>query len=108
MVKPLPGLQAGTPDPKSGVYLLYGKEEFLKKEFIQNLRRDLFPSNQTSEMGFEQFEAPEHSPGLLIDFLQNASFFTNRKMAVYNGIEALEAEDRERLLEFVNNLSPSS
>ncbi len=101
MVKSAPGL-------KGGVYLLYGKEEFLKKEFIQKLRREQFSSQQNPEMGFEQFEASEQSLGAVIDFLQNASFFASQKLAVLHGVDELEAEDRQRLLVFIENLPSSS
>ena len=83
------------PDLKGGAYLLYGKEEFLKNEFIQKLRRDLFPSPQDSEMGFRQFEVPEEPLSALFDFLENPSFFVSQKLAVLYGLDELEAEDRE-------------
>lgn len=97
-----------SPSPKGGVYLLYGKEEFLKKEFIQKLRRDLFPLPQDSEMGFRQFEVPEEPLSALFDFLENPSFFVSQKLAVLYGLDELEAEDREKLFKLSQNLSPSS
>jgi DNA polymerase-3 subunit delta len=107
-VKPLPVRPAGAPDPQGGVFLLYGREEFLKREFIEKLRRDLFPSALPSEMGFEQFELPAHSLDAVINFFQNASFFASRQMAVVRGIDVLEAEDRQRLQDFVGHFPASS
>ena len=94
--------------PKECVYLLYGKEEFLKKEFIQKLRREIFPSGQSSTMGYEQFEAPERSVDALIDFLRNASFFASQKLAVFYGLDGLEAEDRQKLMNLIENFPVSS
>lgn len=96
------------PELKGGVYLLYGKEEFLKKEFIQKLRLEQTASESALETGFEQFEIPENSLGAAIDFLQNASFFAARKLAVIQGIDELEADDRQRLLGFIENLTSTS
>lgn len=95
-------------DPKECVYLLYGKEEFLKREFIQKLRREIFPSSQSSTMGFEQYEAPEHSVDAPIDFLRNASFFASQKLAVFYGLDELEAEDRQKLTDLIENFPVSS
>ena len=90
-------VSSAAPVPK-GVYLLYGKEGFLKKEFIQGLRSEFFASESNSGMGFEQFNVSDQPLSALVDFLQNASFFASRKMAVLWGIDELEAEDRQKLL----------
>lgn len=95
-------------DPKGGVYLLYGKEDFLKREFIRKLRQDFFPAEQNTPMGFEEFTAPEHSLAKLNNFLCNASFFAARKMAVFYGIDELDAEDRQKLFRLSEEVSDSS
>ena len=95
-------------NPKGGAYLLYGKEALLKREFIQKLRDDLFPKSQDLELGFRRFEAPEDSVGALIDFIGSPSFFSTKKLAVFSGIDHLESEDKERLLDYANHLPPGA
>ena len=90
------------PEPKGGAYLLYGKEGFLKREFVQKLRADLFPKKQNLDMGFRRFEAPADSLGAVIDFLGSPSFFSTKKLAVFSGIESLDSEDKERLLDYTS------
>ena len=97
-----------SPDSKGGIYLLYGKEEFLKREFIQKLRQEYFSSGQHSEMGFQKFEALNHPLAALADFLSNDSFFVSQKMAVLFGLEDLDAEDRQKLIRFIENPPASS
>ena len=92
----------------SGAYLLYGKEAFLKREFIEKLRADLFPKNQDLELGFRRFEAPGDSLGALIDFVGSPSFFCTKKLAVFSGIDDLESEDKERLLDYTAHVLPGA
>jgi len=94
--------------PKGGAYLLYGKEAFLKREFVQKLRADFFPKKQDLELGFKRFEAPADSLGALIDFVGSPSFFSTKKLAVFSGIDNLESDDKERLLDYSNRVPPDA
>ncbi|OIO36477.1 MAG: DNA polymerase III subunit delta [Candidatus Omnitrophica bacterium CG1_02_46_14] len=97
-----------SPDPKGGAYLLYGKEGFLKREFIQNLRSEIFAKLKNSTMGFKQFEAPKDPLSAVIDFIGLQSFFDTQKLAVITGIDALEIEDKEKLLDYTQHLPKDS
>ncbi len=92
------------PDSKGGAYLLYGREEFLKREFIQQLRASLFTNPQDLDMGFRRFEAPDDSAHALIDFAGSVSFFSTRKLAVFWGIDELEEQDKELLLNYAKQV----
>ncbi len=96
------------PNPKGGTYLLYGKEAFLKREFIQNLRAELFQNSQDREMGFRQFEIPKDSLSSVFDFTGSPSFFSSKRMAVLSGIDSLEEEDKERLLAYAGQMPPGA
>lgn len=92
------------PVVRSGAHLLYGKEEFLKREFIQKIHADLFQKSPAVETGFHQFTAPDDSLNALIEFLRSQSFFSTKKLAVFSGIDELEADDKERLLDLLGHL----
>jgi DNA polymerase-3 subunit delta len=79
------------------IYLLIGKEIFLKKEFIQNLRKSLFPSSSDASFNYQEFETEKDSLGALIDFLQTAPFLAEKRMAVWWGIDEISDEQKEKL-----------
>ena len=93
---------------KKALYLLVGKEEFLKKEFIQNLRKSLFPQGQSGEINFQEFHAGIDPLGAALDFARTAPFLGDKRLAVLWGIDDLAAEEKESLLAYTANPAPAS
>lgn len=91
-----------------GIHLLVGKEEFLKKEFIQNLRKSQFPSNQPDLINFQEFHVGADPLSAALDFVRTAPFLGDKRLAVLWGIDDLTAEDRESLLAYTANPLPTS
>ena len=90
------------------VYLLIGKEAFLKREFIQDLRRDLFPKETGPSINFQSFDASRDSLSALFEFVQTVPFLGDKKLAVLWGLEAVEEEDRTRLVSQLKNFPLAS
>ena len=69
-------------DIKSGtfapVYLLYGEEAYLKKQYEEKLKRALIPEDDT--MNFSQFEGKDIRPGEIIDLAETMPFFAERRL----------------------------
>ena len=79
------------------IYLLIGKENTLKKEFIRDLRNRLFPSPSGAELNFQEFSVENHSIGEVMDFVTMAPFLSEKRMAVYWGIDELEDDQKKSL-----------
>ncbi len=92
---------------KSALYLLLGKEEFLKQEFIQNLRNSLFPKASGLDLNYQEFHAGTQPLHLLLDFLQTAPFLSDKRLAILREVDELEDEERKTLLLFVERFPTS-
>ena len=79
------------------LYLLVGKERFLKQEFLQNLRTQFFPKGPDSGNTMD-FHPEEHSLGEVFDFLRTAPFLAEKRMAVLHGVETLPETEKENFL----------
>jgi DNA polymerase-3 subunit delta len=89
----------------SGVYLLVGKEDFLKDEFLFGLRVSLFPAVSDASLNYQEFHAKSSPLSEPFDFIRTVSFLGGRRLAVLRGIDVLVAEDKSRLLSFVEKFS---
>ncbi len=88
------------PEPAKGaLYLLTGKESFLKKEFIQNLRTD--------GVSCREFHSENDSLNEFLDFAGTSSFFESKKVAVLWSVGDLPKADRGRLASFINAIPAS-
>jgi len=87
--------------------LLIGKERFLKEEAIAQARGRLFQGASEAELNFQSFDAERDRVSALLDFLGTAPFLAEKRLGVLWGVDALEDEDRERLLAGLDRL-PSS
>ena len=79
------------------LYLLVGKERFLKQEFIRCLRLKFFPKG-SDPANFQEFRSGENSPGELLDFLRTAPFLAEKRMAVLQEVEALSQGEKNIFL----------
>lgn len=80
------------------LYLLVGKDRYLKREFIERLRTKFFPKSADLASNFQELPAGERPLGETFDFLRTAPFLAERRMAVLWQVEALDDEDREGFL----------
>ena len=87
-------LSTGNPS----LYLLIGKDGFLKKEFLDDLRRRLFPDGMEAGLNAQEFHAGEDPLSAVFDFLGTAPFAADKRLGVLWGIDGLEKEDQTRLL----------
>lgn len=90
------------------LYLLVGKEDFLKKEFIRKLKTSVFPNPSGSDLNFQEFDARSDASGAFKDFLQTAPFLSDKRLGVLSGIDELSGEAREALLSFVASFPPTA
>lgn len=87
------------PEKDRGLYLLVGKEDFLKKEFVRELRASLFPKGGADLNGTE-FRAGEKPLSFLFEFLQTAPFLSEKRLAVVSGVDDFEDEEWEAMVRF--------
>lgn len=90
------------------LYLLVGKEEFLKKEFIQNLKNSFFKNPSELSLNFQAFDPESGSFAAFRDFLQTAPFLSERRLAILSGIDDLEDDEKESLISFIGSFPPSA
>ena len=90
------------------LYLLIGKERFLKKEFIDELRGRSFPAGADAGLNSQEFYAEEYSPSDVFDFLNTTPFAAEHRLAVVWGVDALNKEQKEIFAEALDKLSPSA
>ena len=93
-----------SPGLKINAYLLYGKEEFLKREFIQKVRTEQGILSQSSSDSFREFNAGEDSVKTVVQFLQLNTFFDSKKIAVLWALDELLADEKEELSDFLPQL----
>ena len=91
-----------------GLYLLYGKEEFLKNEFIQTQKTRLFPKNENTDFNFEEFDLSESPLSKALDFVKTAPFLSEKRLAVIRGLEELDADEKKSFVATVKNLPSTS
>ncbi len=89
------------------LYLLVGKEEFLKKEFIRNLKNSLFKNASEQDLNFREFDAASGGLAGFKEFLQTQPFLSEKRLAVLSELENLEEGAEQGLLSFLGSF-PSS
>lgn len=82
-----------TPSPR--FYLLYGREDFLKKEFVQHLRARLFQSADRANV--QEFVAGQCPLSEVLDFLRSVPFLSECRLAVLWSLEALNEDEKTAL-----------
>ena len=88
-------------------YLLFGRETFLKREFIRALRDKLFPKD--SGFGdFQEFTAKKDPLNSVLDFILTAPFLSEKRLAVLWNVDDLPKDDQVMLLSFLDKKIPSA
>lgn len=91
-----------------GFYLLYGKEEFLKNEFITTQKSRLFPKNENTDFNFEEFDLADAPLAKALDFVKTAPFLSEKRLAVIRGLEELDADEKRSFVTTIKNLPTTS
>lgn len=88
------------------VYLLAGKEDFLKDEFISKLRSELF-KNADAGLNTQISDGELSGFGPALEFLQTAPFLASNRLAIVKNVEALEEDAQASLLRYVESPVPT-
>ncbi|OGW90984.1 MAG: DNA polymerase III subunit delta [Omnitrophica bacterium RIFCSPHIGHO2_02_FULL_63_14] len=91
------------PVKKAPVYLVFGKDPFLKEEFLNGLKKELFPSGPGPD--YEEFE-PRSPWSRAADFLGTAPFLADKRLAVIRDAESLPPAAQAAALEYCRKPSP--
>ncbi len=92
----------------SGLYLLVGKEEFLKNEFVRDLRGSLFPNGTGADLNGVEFRAGEKPLSFLFEFLQTMPFLSEKRLAIVSGVDDFEDEEWDAVTRFSEHFPPSA
>jgi DNA polymerase III subunit delta len=92
---------------KRPLYLLLGKEEFLKREALAEIRARELPSAGGFASDYEEFPS-ERGIGPFLDFLRTSSFLGGKRLGVFMDLEGLEADAAIRLVEALKSLPEGS
>lgn len=85
-------------------YLLLGKEEFLKSEFIRALYDKNFSKDPQAAMNRQTFSADAAGFSGWLSFTATAPFLSDKKFSVLTAIDDLGKESRARLTESLSKL----
>lgn len=95
-------------DLKSGnlkqIYLLYGEEDYLRKQYRDKLRAALVPQGDT--MNYQYYSGKDVPMGEIIDFAETMPFFAERRVIVLEDT-GLFQKGGEELAAYLENLSPT-
>ena len=85
-------------------YLLIGKERFLKREFIRDLRERLLGKSPEASLNFQEFSGKKNESAAALDFVSTAPFLGEKRMAVLWEADSLPQEAKESLEQSVSKL----
>lgn len=83
------------------IYLLYGEETYLRRQYKEKLREAILPVDDT--MNITKFEGKNQSPGEIIDLGETMPFFAERRLILIEGSGFFKTSSPE-LADYVKNL----
>lgn len=96
-------------DIKSGqlkqVYLLYGEEAYLRKQYRDKLKTAFFPDGDT--MNYHYLEGKGVNVGAVIDLAETMPFFADRRLILIEN-SGLFKHGGEQLADYIKNLPPTA
>ena len=95
-------IKAGTFAP---VYLLYGEEAYLKRQYRDKLKQALVPAGDT--MNLASFEGQDIRPGEIIDLAETMPFFAERRLILIENSGVFKSASEE-LAEYMKTISPTA
>ena len=92
-------------DIKSGqlnhVYLLYGEEAFLRKQYKERLKKALSPDEDS--MNYSYYEGKDISVGEVIDLAETMPFLADRRTIIVENSPFFKSEG-EKIAEYLNSI----
>ena len=89
----------------ASVYLLYGEEAYLKRQYKEKLKSALIPEGDT--MNFSAFAGKDIRPGEIIDLAETMPFFADRRLILIENSGVFK-NACEELAEYMKGISPSA
>lgn len=90
-------------DIKSGklnhIYLIYGEESFLRKQYKERLKKALAPDDDT--MNYSYFEGKDISVGEIIDLAETMPFLSDKRAIIIENSPFFRSEG-EKIAEYLN------
>jgi DNA polymerase-3 subunit delta len=90
----------------AAMYLLYGPEEYIKKEFISELMKTALPEKNRA-FNLDIFHGDEFDRDTFHDRISSFPLFAERRMVILKKVEALSTANKDFVLERIQGL-PSS
>lgn len=87
------------------VYLLYGEESYLKRQYKEKLKAALIPEGDT--MNFSQFEGKDIQPRDIIDLADTMPFFADRRLILIENSGVFKSACEE-LAEYMKSVAPTA
>ena len=92
-------------DIKSGklnhIYLIYGEESFLRKQYKERLKKALSPEEDS--MNYSYYEGKEISAGEIIDLAETMPFLAERRTIIIENSPFFKSEG-EKIAEYLNSV----
>lgn len=92
-------------DIKSGklnhIYLIYGEESFLRKQYKERLKKALSPEDDS--MNYSYYEGKDISAGEIIDLAETMPFLAERRTIIIENSPFFKSEG-EKIAEYLNNV----
>ncbi len=85
-------------------YLLIGKERFLKREFVDDLRLKLFPEGSDTDSNILECLSPKDGIRPFFDFLATAPFLADKRLGVWWNLDTLKEDAQDILLAELDRL----
>ncbi len=84
---------------RGDLHLLLGKDEFLKREFLDGLRRKLFPKGSEESSNVQTFDPVPGAARAALDSVRTAPFLAPKRLAILRRVTDLEEEDQKVLVD---------
>ena len=92
-------------DIKSGqlnhIYLLYGEEAYLRKQYKERLKKALSPEDDS--MNYSYFEGKDISVGEIIDLAETMPFLSDKRAIIIENSPFFKG-DGEKMAEYLNSV----
>ena len=92
-------------DIKSGklnhIYLIYGEESFLRKQYKERLKKALAPDDDS--MNYSYFEGKDISAGEVIDLAETMPFLSDKRTIIIENSPFFKSEG-EKIAEYLNSV----
>ena len=90
----------------SNIYLLYGEEAYLRRQYRDNLRKALVPEDDT--MNCSIYSGKDMNVNEMMDLAGTMPFFAERRVIIVENSGLFKAAANDRLLELLKNMPGTS